>query len=153
MALVIPSQVVNSQSTAEETSIQNANAAINQAFNSVLEAERSGGNVTQLLTRLNSAAEILADAQNSYQTGNTTGVSSKAVYAKRVADLVNTDAIALKDASSTLTSNSFWFIFTFSMGGAIVFGFLMLIVWQRFRRAYIKKMKSMKPDVVYRDAT
>jgi hypothetical protein len=144
LTIVLP--VVYAQTT-EETSIQNANTAINQAFTNVLEAEKAGGNVTQLLTRLNTAGQLLADAQNIYQSGSLDGVTSKASSAKQMADLVNTEALTLKDASLTLTRNSFWFIVTFSVGGAIIFALFILLMWQRFRRSFIKKMMSMKPEV------
>jgi hypothetical protein len=140
-------QVVTGQGP-EETSIQNAKAAINQAFTNVLEAENAGGNITQLLTGLNNAVQLLAEAQNNYQTGTLIGVTSKANSAKQIADQVNTEAIILKDASLTLTRNNFWFIVTFSLGGAIVFGLLMVIIWQRFKRSHIKSLLSMKPEVV-----
>jgi hypothetical protein len=141
-------QIANAQTAAEEISIQNANTAINQAFTNVLEAENAGGNITQLLVRLNTAGQLLADAQNAYRAGNLTGVTSKANSAKQIADQVNTEALKLKDASLTLSRNNFWFTVTFSIGGAIVFGLVMLLIWQRFRRSYIRKMMSKKPEVV-----
>jgi hypothetical protein len=140
-------QGVNAQTT-EETSLQNANTAVNQAFTSVLEAEKAGGNITQLLIRLNTAGQLLAQAQSTYRAGNLTGVTSKANSAKQIAEQVNTEALVLKDASLTLTRNSFWFIVTFSVGGAIIFALITLLFWQRFRRSYIKRMMSMKPEVV-----
>jgi len=141
-------QMVFAQETAEETSIKNATESINQAFNSLLEAEKAGANTTQLLIRLNTAGQLLADVQNTYQTGNTQGVVSKANSAKQLAEQVNTEAITLKAASLTLAQNSFWFTITFSIGGAIVFGVVMLIIWQRFKRSYTKKFLSLKPEVV-----
>jgi hypothetical protein len=153
ITIIASYQMVTAQITDEEISIQNANLSINQAFNSTLAAEKAGGNVTQLLARLNTAGQLLADAQNTYQTGTLTGVTSKANSAKQIADQVNTEALTLKNASQTLTQNSFWFIVTFSIGGAIVFALIMLLAWQRFRRSYIKKMLSMKPEVVDNNAT
>lgn len=153
MVIAVGSLAVSGQVTSEEQSIQDANTAINQAFNSVLEAEKAGGNVTQLLTRLNTAGEQLADAESIYQSNSTSGVASKANSAKQIADEINTEAITLKDASITLTRNSFWFIVTFSVGGAIIFGLIVFLAWQRFRRSYIKKMLSMKPEVAESNAT
>lgn len=152
LILVANFQIVSAQANAEETSIQNANVAINQAFTNVLEAEKAGGNVTELLNRLNVAGQLLADVQNAFRSGSLTGVASKANSAKQIADQVNTEALKLKEASLTLTRNSFWFTLTFSIGGAIVFGLVMLLIWQRFRRSYLKKLLSMKPEVVQNEA-
>jgi hypothetical protein len=152
MVIAQSSIAVNAQVTNEEQSIQDANTAINQAFNSVLEAENTGGNVTQLLARLNTAAEQLTDAENIYQSNSTSGVTSKANSAKRIADDVNAEAITLRDASSTLTRNSFWYIVTFSVGGAIVFALIMLISWQRFSRSFKKRLLSKKPEVITSNA-
>jgi hypothetical protein len=147
VAIAVGSLAVSGQVTNEEQSIQDANAAVKQAFNSILDAEKAGGNVTQLLARLNTAGEQLAYAENIYQSNSTFGVTPKANSAKQIADEVNMEAITLKDASLTLTRNSFWFIVTFSVGGAIIFGLIVFLAWQRFRRSYIKKMLSMKPEV------
>jgi hypothetical protein len=64
---VYPSAAQTDQTTSK---LQVANAAVNQAFNAVLDAEKAGANVTGLLAQLNVAAGILAQAENSYRTGN-----------------------------------------------------------------------------------
>ncbi len=134
--------------TDEETSIQNAEIAMDQAFHSVLEAEQAGGNVTDLLIRLNTAGQFLAEAQNIYKSGGSTSVKLNANSAKAIADQVNAEAIKLKEVHSILNSNNFWFIVTFSVGGAVVFGLLMLLIWQKFKTSYKKKLLSLKPEVI-----
>jgi uncharacterized protein YdbL (DUF1318 family) len=49
-----------------------ANLAVGQAFNGVLGAEKAGANVTGLLVQLNVAEGFLAQAENSYRTGDST---------------------------------------------------------------------------------
>ncbi len=143
------SQVVKAQTVPEEAiSLQKAGVAINQAFDCVLDAEKAGVNVTDFLIRLNMAGQLLADAQNAHKTGNLTSVTSKADNAKRIADQVNDEAITLKDASLTLTRNNFWYAVIFSIGGAVIFCLVMVIVWQRLKRSRTNRLFSMRPELV-----
>ena len=132
----------------EKASIETADLSISQAFISVLAAEKVGGNVTQLLTALNTAGGLLAEAENAYRSGNLSNVASKAENARLIADHVNSDALNLRDVSLVESQNNFWLTLTFSVVGAVVFGIVLLLVWRRFRRSYVKKMFSMKPEVV-----
>ena len=50
--------------------LQVANTAVNQAFSAVLDAEKAGANVTDLLFQLNYAQDVLAKAENSYRIGD-----------------------------------------------------------------------------------
>ncbi len=132
----------------EKTSIEAANQSINQAFTNVLAAEKAGGNITQLLVSLNAAGKLLADAESAYNSGNLTNVASKADNARQIADQVNTDALALKDASLASSQSNFWYTLIFSIGGAVAFGIAVFFIWKRFRRSYVKKMLSTKPELV-----
>ena len=67
-----------------------------QAFNSVLDAEKAGANVSHLLVKLNAAVELLSDAQNAYNSGNTANVTSLANNAIQIANQVNDDALNLR---------------------------------------------------------
>jgi hypothetical protein len=127
--------------------LQAANSIVGEAFNSVLEAEKVGGNVAQLLVRLNTAGRLLADAQNAYNSGNTANVTSMVENALQIANGVNGDALNLRDASIVESQNGFWLTLTFSIVGAVVFGISLLFVWRRFRRSFMKKLLSMKPEV------
>ena len=57
------------QSTEGNSDLQAANTALGQAFTAVLNAEKAGANVTDLVARINDAANILAEAENNYRTG------------------------------------------------------------------------------------
>lgn len=128
--------------------LQAANTAIGQAFNSVLEAEKAGGNVTQLLSKLNTAGEILAEAQNALNSGTIANVTSETENAIQIADQVNFDAVNLRNDSLVKSQENFWFILIFSVVGAVVFSVLLLFVWRRFKRFYTKKLLGMKPEVI-----
>ncbi len=139
---------VFAQTDSTASTLQAANSAVGEAFNSVLEAEKVGGNVTQLLVRLNTAGTLLADAQNAYNSGNTANVTSLVENALQIANKVNADALNLRDVSLVESQNSFWLTLIFSVIGAIVFGGSLLFVWRRFKRYYTKKLLGSKPEVV-----
>jgi len=117
-----------------------------------LEAENAGGNVNQLLVRLNTAGKLLADAQNVYNSGNTANVTSMVENAIQIANEVNGDALNLRNASLVESQNNFWLTLTFSIVGAVVFGGSLLFVWRRFRCSFMKKLLSMKPEVAKNSA-
>jgi hypothetical protein len=128
--------------------LQTASNGLERAFNVVLGAEKAGGNVTHLLVKLNTAGILLAEAQNAYNSGNTTNVSLIADNVRQIADQVNSDALNLRNASVINSQNSFWLTLVFTVVGAVVFGISLLIDWRRFKRNYIKKLLGTKPEVV-----
>jgi hypothetical protein len=138
---------VFAQTDSSALKLQAANSIVGKAFNSVLEAEKAGGNVTQLLARLNTAGSLLADAQNAYNSGNPANVTSTVENVLQIANEVNSDAVNLRNARFVESQNSFWLTLTFSIVGAVVFSVSLLFIWRRFKRSFIKKLLSMKPEV------
>jgi hypothetical protein len=139
---------VFAQTDPTASKLQMANNAINKAFNTVLDAEKAGGNVTQLLVKLNIAGMLLAEAQNALNNGNTANITSKVENARQIATQVNGEALNLRDFSLFESQNSFWLTVSFSVVGAAAFGFSLFIVWHRFKCFYIKKLFGAKPEVV-----
>lgn len=131
----------------ERASIEAADSSINQAFTNILAAEKAGGNGTQLLARLNSAGNLLAEADNAYRNGNLVNAASKAENARSIADQVNGDAISLLNTSVSRSQNNFILTLFFSIDGAILFAVVLLLVWRRFKRGYMKKVLASKPEV------
>jgi hypothetical protein len=141
-------QITLVKASNETTSIQAANSSINQAFTNVLAAEKAGGNVTQLLARLSSAGELLAEADNAYRSGNLANVTSEAENAGLIADQVNSDAISLQNASISRSQNNFLLTLIFSVDGVFVFVVVLFLVWRRVKRGYMKRLRGLKPEVV-----
>ncbi len=125
-----------------------ANHSVEQAFNAVLNAEKAGGNVTQLLLKLNTAGQLLTEAQNAYNSGTTTNVTANTEKVRQIAGQVNAAAITLRSVSLVESQNTFWLTLIFSVVGAIIFGISILFAWRRFKRSLIKKLHYMKPEVV-----
>jgi hypothetical protein len=143
---------VFAQTDSSALKLQAANSVVGKAFSSVLEAEKAGGNVSQLLVRLNTAGKFLTDAQNAYNSGNSSNVTSMVENALQIANEVNGDAVNLRNASLVESQNSFWLTLTFSIVGAVVFSASLLFIWRRFKRSFIKKLLSMKPEVAQNTA-
>jgi len=128
--------------------LQSANNAVGRAFEAVLDAEKAGANVSQLLVKLNTAGELLSEAQNTYNSKNTSNVTAIVENAHQIADQVNADAINLRNDSLIKSQNNILFTLIFSIVGAIVFGILLVLVWRKISHAHVKKTLEMKPEVI-----
>jgi len=148
ITLTVSLQITPVKASNESASIEAANSSINQAFTNVLAAEKAGGNVTQLLTDLNSAGQLLAAAENAYRSENLTNVTSYSENATSIANQVNSGALSLLNASSNRSQNNFWLTLVFSIDGAFVLVVVLLLVWRRFKRNYRKNLLGLKPRVV-----
>ncbi len=63
-------QTAIAQTNQAESQLNAAKDSVNQAFNAVLDAEKSGANVNGLLSQINNASFILSQAENSYRIGD-----------------------------------------------------------------------------------
>jgi CHASE3 domain sensor protein len=131
---------VFAQTNQNALKLQEANTAVEKAFNSVLDAEKAGGNVTQLLIKLNAVGIILADVQNTLNSGNTANFTSNLEHVRQIANQVNNEAIRLRNDSVVESQNIFWLTLSFSTIGVISFSISLLLVWRRFKRSYTKKL-------------
>ena len=139
---------VFAQTDQTASKLQAANTAVERAFNAVLDAEKAGANVTGLLAQLNVAAGVLAQAENSFRTGD---FNTSAVQADNVLPIAQEVTNSAQDAKQTALvsgQNAFWFTIAFTEIGASVFVLVLFLVWRRFKRGYIKKLPGLKPEVV-----
>ncbi|MGD0072495.1 MAG: hypothetical protein ABSB71_13160 [Candidatus Bathyarchaeia archaeon] len=139
---------VFAQTDQTASKLQAANTAVERAFNAVLDAEKAGANVTGLLAQLNVAAGVLAQAENSFRTGD---FNTSAVQADNVLPIAQEVTNSAQDAKQTALvsgQNAFWFTIAFTEVGASVFVLVLFLVWRRFKRGYIKKLPGLKPEVV-----
>lgn len=136
------------QAGSEVDIIDNATTAMNQAFNNVLAVETLGANVTTLLSRLNTAGQLLSQAQNSYYSGNTADVAINAQNAYSIASQVNSQALSLQMLAEDQTKSNIIQTIAFSSVGAIVFVLILLLIWRHVKSAYFKKLLDMKVEGV-----
>jgi hypothetical protein len=119
--------------------LQAANTAVEQAFNAVLDAEKAGANVTGLLAQVNDAAGILAQADNSYRTGDSNTAAAQAETVLPIAQAVTTSAQEAKSTALVSSQNAFWSTIAFTVIGAFVFVLALFLVWRWFKRSYVKR--------------
>ena len=127
--------------------LQAANTAIDGAFNAVLGAEKAGANVTGLLVQLNVAADNLAQAENSYRAGDSSTAAVQADSILPIAQAVTDSAQDAKQAALVSGQYDFWLTIAFSLIGALALVLVLFRVWRRFKRGYMEKVPSLKPEV------
>ena len=134
----------------EETGLEDiirAQNALMGCFDATKAAEAAGADVTNLLTRLNKACDLLAQAENAFRSGDFNLASSKAKAAVPIAEKVSSDARNLESVALVNAKNTFWLTTTFSITSLAVFIFILFFVWRRFKRNYIKNLSSKKPEL------
>lgn len=139
--------VLGAQTDDTASKLQTANGAVEQAFNGVLSAESAGANVTDFLIQLNSAANLIDQAQNAYKTGDNNTANTDATDVILIAQEVTTAAQTAKESATVNSQNTFWRMLTYVTIGSFVFIFLMLLVWHWFKRRYISNLSQGKPEV------
>ena len=132
--------------------VGNADAAVRQAFNATLEAERAGANVSGLILRLNEAGTVLGEAEIALGKGNSSEATSEAGQCVGIAESVKSDADALKASALDEARTVFWAYLAFSVVGIAVCVVALALVWRRFKRGYVGRTLGMKPEVAHDEA-
>lgn len=139
---------VFAQTDQTTSKLQAANTAVERAFNIVLDAEKAGANVADLLAQLNVAAGDLAQAENSYRAGDFNKAAIQADKVLPIAQEVTTSAQDAKQTALVSGQNGFWLTIAFTAIGAFIFVLVLFLAWRRFKRGYMKKLLGLKPEVV-----
>jgi len=145
--LLFQSQCVLGQTDQPQSSLQAANAAVNQAFNAVSAAEGAGANVTNLMNQLNNAASLLAQAENAYRTGDNSTVFKDASAVVPITEQVTAEAQTAKETALASRKNAFWSTITITIVSAVVFVAALFLVWRLLKRVYFKGLMEAKPEV------
>jgi hypothetical protein len=128
-------------------SVGEADGAVRQAFNATLDAEKAGANVSGLIVRLNEAGGFLGEAEVALNNGNSSEAANEANYCIEIAKSVQSDADALRASASNEAPTAFWTSVAFSAVSIAVFIVVLMLVWQRFKRKYIRKVLGSMPEV------
>ena len=104
---------VLAQTDQAASKLQAANNAVEQALNAVLGAEKAGANITGLLAQLNVAGGDLAQAENSYRTGNFSAAEIRANNVLPIAQGVTGLAQNAKQTALVSAQDGFWFTISF----------------------------------------
>jgi len=144
---VVPVVYSETSETEAASALANAEDAAASAFVVVLEAERAGVNVSELLIRLNDAAEDLSKAEISYRLGDFqtaivfSGISSETCKA------VNADAEELRLEALGPKYMGVWLRMAGSVLGVVIVGIGGFWSWRFFKRRYFERILRMKPEV------
>jgi predicted PurR-regulated permease PerM len=136
-----------SQTDPTELKLQAANTAVGQAFNAVLDAEKAGANVTDLIAQLNDTAGILAQAQNMYRIGDSNTAATQADNVLPRAQAITGMAQDAKQSALESAQSAFWSTMTFTLIGGFVFVLALFLVWRWFKRSYINSLNKSKPEL------
>lgn len=118
-------QIAGAQTNPAGAKLQLATNAVSQAFNAVSDAEKAGANVTDLINRLNGAADLLAKAEIAYNMGDSNSASAKADGVLPIAQEVRASAQAAESTASANAQFGFWSAIGLSVGvGCFCFGFV-----------------------------
>ena len=134
--------------TTNNASLESVNSSINLAFTNVLNAEKAGANVTLLVSRLNNAVQLLADAENSLTNQSPSNATTDIVNANSIATQVNNEALRLLNQQNNESQSNTLYTLVFSIAGALVFVTILFLAWRRLKRNYYKKLMNSKPKVI-----
>ena len=90
---------------------------------------------------------ILAQAENSYRTGDFNTAVAQADSVLPIAQEVTTAAQNAKQTALVSGQNAFWSTIAFTVIGAFVFVLALFLVWRWFKRSYINSLSEAKPEV------
>lgn len=135
------------QTSQADSKLQQANDAVNLAFSAVLDAEKAGANVTTLLVQLNGAAGILAQAENSYRTGDSNTALTQANNVLPITVEVITSAQQAKQTATVNSQNALWSTIALAVIGAFALVLTLFLSWRWFKRRYINSLSEAKPEV------
>lgn len=138
---------ISAQTDNVSIKIQEANTALNGAFNAVLDAEQAGANITDLITQLIFAANNLSQVENNYRIGDYTAAVSQAESVVISAQEVVEAAQNAKEDAIISVKNAFWSKIVFTVIGSVVFILLLFLVWRQLKKHYINNLFQAKPEV------
>lgn len=131
-----------------ELKIGEAEVIVSSAYVAVLEAEKSGADVSGLLINLTYAGDFLAEAYTLYRKGDLDGALDHADLSVRSVDGLVGEAGQLK--ALAMDENKERVFQTVSGSGVAVVVIVLgsVVVWLVLRRRYFENVVKMKPEVV-----
>lgn len=147
MGLLSRQSLVVMGSDGASSSIGQAEAAIRQAFNATVYAERAGANVSGLIARLNEAGDLLTRAEVAYGNGDLGQAEELAGQSLTAANSVRGDALTMRDSAYAAARSSISMsLFSWALAFP-VFILLLGIGWSLFKRFYARRLMKSRPEV------
>ncbi|MGD0494737.1 MAG: hypothetical protein ABSB28_01695 [Candidatus Bathyarchaeia archaeon] len=142
----VPSVVASDNTSLK---VGEADDALQRAFMAVSEAENAGANVSSLLVQLEEAGQILVEAKLAYNNANFNEATGAADECSVLASSVINQASTLESSALISTRVLLWQMIAFAAVGGFVFAIVLLMIWVRFRKHYVKNLNSKKPRVEF----
>jgi hypothetical protein len=127
--------------------VADAEEALVLAYDSVLEAEEAGANVSTLLDMLNAGEEYLAEAYVHLRLGDSEGAVHLAGFCVQVVDDVGVEAILLREEAVRSERADVLVRVFGSAVGVVVVVVSAFLLWGFFKRRYYEKVLKMRPEV------
>jgi hypothetical protein len=126
--------------------ISQAEQDLASAYSAVVEAELVGANVSELKSKLDDAAELLAKSHIAFRVGDYDNASVLAIQCGNSVNGIVDDARHLKtEAEAAYGSRLFWTSAIVSAGLSLFFVFS-LLGWKFLKERYLKRVLFMKPE-------
>jgi len=135
------------QTSQTASKIQTANTAVEEAFGSVLHAEKAGASVSSLLNQLNNATSLLSRAENAYRSGDNDTAINDADAVVLISKQVTLSAQTAQQSATVDSHNAFFYNVVFTVVASFFFVLVMFYVWRLFKRRYINRLSRAKPEV------
>jgi hypothetical protein len=129
--------------------LQAANEAVSQTFNAILDAEKTGANVTDILFQFNYVIEVLAKAETSYRVGNLNQAAIQSDSVLPIAHKVIVSAHIAKQTALVSSKNALWSTIILTVVSVIIFLLVLFLIWLLFKRQIVNNLSQAKPEVNY----
>ena len=148
--LMLPVSIILVNASSDDTvtvSLAEAEESLASAYETALEAEPNGANISSLFGRLNLGAEYLSEAHVWYRLGDSENATHFAGLCTEIAGDVISDAVELRDEAKRLEDANFFVTLFGSVVGVIVVVVLCSAVWLVFKRRYHRRVLGLMPEV------
>ena len=116
-------------------------------YNSVLDAEKVGANVSDLISTLNTGVQYLNQAHSNVDSGDFEAVVYFSDLCVEAIDGVSEQAILLKEEAVQLQTVNLIMQISLSIIGIVVVIVVSVLFWIIFKRYYINGISELKPEV------
>ena len=149
LVFLIPSvSRVRGAETEAASRISQAENSLKAAYLSVLEAERVGGDVSELVAFLNTALEYYAEAERVFEIGeygSAVDLADKAIDASNV--VLETD-ISMIVVTEIVKEKVFRNQLYLSIGASCIIILFSVLGWKVFKGYYVRRIRGLSPEVV-----
>jgi hypothetical protein len=120
---------------------------LESAFLSVLEAERRGVDVYELVSGLKVAVGHYSEAERAFESGDYDGAVILAERTVEAANNISNSAVRLRGVTEVQGEIAFGYWLFQSLGAVCVIVVSGYFGWSRFRGYYVRRLMGLRPEV------